>query len=125
MAGSESVLVSFVFGGGLLVAALLVFRRRVSLGDASRLADRNSPVTAGARRRQACIVGLLIALGVLIPLGDLWLTWHRDPRWFAVYVLVVLLASLWLLVLGVCEALSVLTAASHGKRAGSRRDPGG
>jgi hypothetical protein len=58
-------------------------------------------------------VGLLIALGVLIPLGDLWLTRQRDPRWFAVYVLAVLGASLWLLGLGVCEALFVLHSTSR------------
>lgn len=115
MPPSENVLVSFLFGGGLLLAAVLFARHTSKKGGGDLLAAAtHRPASRRATRRQAAIVGLLWALGGLIPLGDLWLTWHRDPRWFAVYVLVVLGLSLWLLGLGVCEALAVLTWASHG-----------
>ncbi len=120
MPPSENVLVSFLFGGGLVLAAVLFTRRAFLKGGGGRgLQVNHRPSSRRANRRQAQIVGLLLALGGLIPLGDLWLTWHRDPRWFAVYVLVVLGLSLWLLGLGVCEALAVLTTASRPNRADS------
>jgi hypothetical protein len=125
MPPTESVLVSFLFGGGLLLAALLFARQTSHLGWGRRVAIRQQPASRHATRRQSTIVGLLMSLGGLIPLGDLWLTWHRDPRWFAVYVLVILGLSLWLLGLGVGEALSVLTSASHGDRSGSSDKPSG
>jgi hypothetical protein len=116
MPPSDSVLVSFLFGGGLLLAAMLFSKRHVSVGGGATWADGRPAVRTKATRRRTWIVGLLIGLGLLIPLGDLWLTWHRDPRWFAIYVLVVLAASLWLLGLGVCEALFVLASASRRDR---------
>lgn len=126
MPPSENVLVSFLFGGGLVLAAVLFARHTTRKRVAGRLAAaKHRPAYRRATRRQAAIVVLLLALGGLIPLGDLWLTWHRDPRWFAVYVLVVLGLSLWLLGLGVCEALAVLTLASHGDSPSSPEESSG
>ncbi|MFN7770853.1 MAG: hypothetical protein ACK5UC_26950 [Planctomycetaceae bacterium] len=124
MPPSENVLVSFLFGGGLVLAAVLFARHTTTAGGIGRLPTAQ-PLHAFRRatRRQSAIVGLLLALGGLIPLGDLWLTWHRDPRWFAVYVLVILGLSLWLLGLGVCEALAVLAMASHRDRSHPRKSP--
>ena len=116
MPPSENVLVSVVFGGGLVLAAVLFGRHASAVARGRGPETGSAPRLRSATRRQSRIVGLLLALGLLIPLGDLWLTWRRDPRWFAVYVLVILGLSLWLLGLGVGEVLSVRASASRRER---------
>jgi len=126
MPPTDNVLVSVAFGAGLLVMAGGLALRLPQEPLEPLQTDRpgRSRLLRGRRRRRASIAVLLALLGGLIPAGDIWLTAHRDPRWFAVYVLAVLGLSLWLLWLGVLEALASLARITRDDQRGSldRRD---
>ena len=57
-----------------------------------------------SRRLQVAV--LLILMGILIPAGDAWLTVHRNPRQFAIYVAMILVLSLWMFVLAAIDWLA-------------------
>lgn len=78
---------------------------RVQREDAS-LSDRERLHYRRQFRRRLQISGMLVLLGVLIPVGDLLIPWLQFPRLFGVYWILVLLLASWMMMLAALDWLS-------------------
>lgn len=57
-------------------------------------------------RRRLQTSGLLIVLGILIPVGDIFIPWQQFPRMFSLYWMVVLLLAFWVIALAAFDWLA-------------------
>jgi hypothetical protein len=95
----------------LLVGASLVlirshirtWRRR---NETSDLDQADALHYHGQFRRRTLASGLLGLIGILIAVGDLAIPWRPAPRGWAIYWMVVLALTMYLLVLAVADALA-------------------
>ena len=59
--------------------------------------------------------GFLVAIGILVPIGDAGvIPWRLFPVWIAVYWGIVLLLAMWVIVLGVAD---VIATSAHSRAA--------
>lgn len=70
------------------------------------LSERERRHYRGQFRRRMQISGMLVLIGVLIPVGDLLIPWQKFPRVFALYWGVVLLILAWIMLLAALDWLS-------------------
>ena len=103
-----------LFGAGMLMLHSAARRRGFQSADIS---DEELRYLERRNRRRMQTSGLLVLIGVLIPLGDEILPMSHAPGWFAVYWTTVLLLTIWVAVLGVSDLVSTST---HGKAALAR-----
>lgn len=57
-------------------------------------------------RRRLQTSGLLIVLGIMIPVGDIFIPWQLFPRMFSLYWIVVLLLAFWVIALAAFDWLA-------------------
>lgn len=74
-------------------------------GDAS-LPEKERRYLHSRFRRRMQASALLAVLGVLIPLGDIVVPWKQFPGLGAAYWFFVLLLALWVIVLGIADAMA-------------------
>ena len=102
--------ISGTFGAALVIlgGVLLAAHRRAwaahQQDDALDDNDRHHFRRQFYRRLQAS--GMLVLIGVLIPLGDLCVPWQRFKVAFAIYWLSVLLIAAWIMLLAGLDWLS-------------------
>jgi hypothetical protein len=122
--GTDSLLPSLAVGFALLSGGFSLLRWH---GRQARELLQNSGHSSGAAasgawiharrqlRRRCQIAWLLVLLGVLVPLGDWWVTRNPHPVRFTLYVLLLLTLSGWLLLLGVIDGLSLRSTPPLGR----------
>lgn len=135
--GMQMWLPGLVVGILLVVSALLMLWSHVRTWQSRRSdpeideADRSFWYRQYVRRMQAS--GLMLLIGLLIPLGDSLIPWRKAPALFAIYWMFVLALVGWVILLAVsdlgCDASPLAggpgadSAAAAGTRAGSRQTP--
>lgn len=92
---------------GVGVTMMLSHRKawRIQKNDPNLPDDERKHLYSRYRRRMQAS-GLLAALGVLIPVGVVLIPWQGRPLWWALYWGLLMLMSLWVVVLGLGDALS-------------------
>ena len=70
----------------------------------SQLDDRDRRFLHSQYRRRMQASGILVLLGVLIPLGVLAIPWQRAQGWFPLFWIGMLLLAFWVIVLGAADA---------------------
>jgi len=115
---SGSLIPSSLLGFALLVVGFSLLRWHArqarELRQAPPLSNHplsNHPAHAARHlrqqlRRRCQIAWLLVLLGLLVPLGDWWITHRPHPWTFTLYVLLLLTLAVWLLLLGVVDLLT-------------------
>lgn len=120
----ENWFVSAITGVALVGAGIaLMFSHRSAWRR-----QQNDPALSDAERkhlyaryrRRMQTSAILALLGVLIPVGDLLIPWQNRPGLFALYWGMLILLSLWVIVLGVGDAIST-AARSRSELARIRR----
>ncbi|MFG0333736.1 MAG: hypothetical protein ACF8TS_10270 [Maioricimonas sp. JB049] len=100
----------------LVVSALLMLWSHVRTWQSRRAdpeiekADRSFWYRQYIRRMQAS--GLMLLIGILIPLGDSLIPWRKAPALFAIYWLFVLALVAWVILLAVSDLVAT-RAHSH------------
>lgn len=89
-------------GGGLLAAEVWAGRRR--RGAAMERSEQAYYHRRHRRRLQ--VAGLILLIGVMIPVGDSLIPWEQAATTFAVYWLIVLGLAFWTILLAVGDMLS-------------------
>ncbi|MEX0703044.1 MAG: hypothetical protein WD069_13195 [Planctomycetales bacterium] len=101
---------SFLFGAALAIGgvALLRWHRRSWARQRTDAAATELDLRHFHRQflRRTQVAGMLVALGVLIPLGVAVIDWQGRPAWWAVFWLGVLLLACWMSLLAVGDMLS-------------------
>ncbi len=100
---------ALMFGGFLLVIAamMLVNQRKIWLQtrfDAEQKKDVRFLQRRNRRRNQ--IAGLILIIGLMIPLGDSLIPWKEAPGTFAVYWMIVLTLAIWTGLLAIGDIVS-------------------
>ncbi|MFM7161076.1 MAG: hypothetical protein ACKOGA_11425 [Planctomycetaceae bacterium] len=114
--GPDSLLPSLAVGFALLTGGFSLLRWHGR--QARELLQQTGPTPGAAAssawiharrqlRRRCQIAWLLVLLGVLVPLGDWWVTREPHPVRFTLYVLLLLTLSGWLLLLGLIDGLAL------------------
>ena len=107
---ADNIFVSCAFGALLVLlgGGLCIWHRREW-----NLRRRDPAIDAAERRhlgrqfrRRIQVALLIVAVGVVIPAGDVWLTARKDPRAFAWYVALILLLSAWMAALAMIDLLA-------------------
>lgn len=103
-----------VFGGFLVIMAFFMFR-------AQRKAARNTVDDPSERRflqnrirRRKQVAGLLGLVGLMIVIGDplMNINWKEAPATFAIYWLIVLAITLWIIVLAMGDMAATYSYSS-------------
>lgn len=91
-----------IVGGGLLAAEIVAGQRR-----------REEPMEKAERvyfdrrhRRRLQVAGLILLIGVMIPVGDSLIPWRKAPGTFAVYWLIVIALAFWTIALAIGDRAS-------------------
>lgn len=108
--GMQMWLPGLVVGILLVVSALLMLWSHVRTWQSRRSdpeideADRSFWYRQYVRRMQAS--GLMLLIGLLIPLGDSLIPWRKAPALFAIYWLFVLALVGWVILLAVSDLIA-------------------
>lgn len=89
---------ALVFGALLLVTGgsmLLAQRRAAHQVRESTGPDEDAGFLARRVRRRSQVAGMILLIGVMIPLGDSLIPWRNAPGTFAVYWLIVIGLAVW------------------------------
>jgi hypothetical protein len=102
---------ALIFGLGLLLVGvtMLSFQRRHGQAPAGPATDVQSRFLRRRARRRTQMAGMIVLIGVMIPLGDSVIPWHDAPATFAVYWLIVIGLALWTALLGMGDLISTRT----------------
>ncbi|GAB4145799.1 MAG: hypothetical protein Tsb009_18150 [Planctomycetaceae bacterium] len=129
---NNNLFVSVSVGVGLLSFGVWLLRSHIQTWRAQKndptLEDRERLHLYARYRRRMQASGIIVLLGVLIPMGDILfsviLPRNLAPVWFALYWGVVLLLALWiiLLALGDMYSTSVHTKASLSRIRSKQRE---
>lgn len=98
----EQTLPALVFGallllaGGLMMASQRRAWRQLQASEAP-LADQR--FQRRRIRRRSNVAGMILLIGVLIPVGDSLIPWKSKPGTFAVYWIIVLALAIWTILL--------------------------
>lgn len=50
--------------------------------------------------------GLVVLIGIMLPIGDLESPWKRHPGWWTVYIMIVLGLAVWIMFLACGDLIS-------------------
>lgn len=87
-----------IFGGLLLLTGMIMLisqRRAVTETDQGNSKDERNYLQHRARRRTQ-VAGMIILVGVMIPVGDSLISWKNAPGTFAVYWMIVIGLACWI-----------------------------
>jgi len=108
----ENAIVSLSVGGCLIVVGLLLLRKhrlawRVQKHEAGENEQQRRSYFLRYRRRMQ-IAGILIVVGIMVPVGDLKMVdWKPHPALGAMYWLAVILLCFWMILLALGDVLSI------------------
>jgi hypothetical protein len=94
----NSFIPALVFGGCLIIAGVLMIlaqrraQREIAGGTIS--AAEQAYLNKRIRRREQ-VAGMILLIGVMIPLGDSLIPWEKAPATFAVYWMIVIVLAAW------------------------------
>lgn len=116
-------LVPWAVGGAVVALSLFLMWTHVTSWKKEQqdcdIDDVERPWFYRRFRRRMQTSGMLLAIGVLIPIGDQFLPVRERPMFWAVYWLLILIGLLWVVLLAVGDIASTSThsrvATSRGK----------
>ena len=120
--------VAVIAGGAVMLVAAAMICSHVRAWrrerDDPQLDDDERAFLARRFRRRMQTSGLLLAIGILIPVGDQLLQLEHQPALFTLYWLAILLATMWIALLAVGDMVStrVHRRASRARLRRRRRD---
>jgi len=100
---------ALVFGGALVLTAVVMLisqRRAWGRMVADPGLSRELPFLKRRTRRRSQIAGMILMIGIMIPVGDSLIPWKEAPGTFAVYWTIVLALALWTGILAVGDLVS-------------------
>ncbi|HWL09492.1 MAG TPA: hypothetical protein VNQ76_13875 [Planctomicrobium sp.] len=99
---------ALLFGGFLLVTAIsmLIGQRRGWMAVQKSAQQKELPFLRRRYRRRSQIAGMILIIGLMIPLGDSLIPWENAPGTFAVYWMIVLALALWTGLLAMGDIMS-------------------
>lgn len=106
----NDILASLAFGAGLVFLGiwLIGWHRRVwgAQRNDETIDEREKRHYRRQFRRRIQVAVLLILVGVMIPLGSWLMVQNINPKWIAVFWIVVLFLALWIMLLAAFDWLS-------------------
>jgi hypothetical protein len=89
---------ALIFGGCLIIVGVLMLlaqrRARRDLAQGTTSTGEQAYLNKRARRREQ-VAGMILLIGIMIPLGDSLIPWEKAPATFAVYWLIVIGLAAW------------------------------
>ena len=86
-----------VAGGAVMLwSHVNTWRRR---REDATLSDQDRQYYHRQYRRRVQVSGLVVVIGIMLPIGDLEGPWKDNPGWWAMYWFVVLALALWIMLL--------------------------
>lgn len=90
-----------LIGGGIgMLRAQRLAARKLSAAEAS-IGERRF-LTSRIRRRSQ-VAGMILLIGIMIPVGDSLIPWKRSPATFAIYWMIVIGLAFWTMLLAVAD----------------------
>lgn len=106
----ENQLPAIIFGAFLIAAgaAMLVYqlRNRETRAEDFKLDPHDRRYFEVRNRRRIQVAGLILIIGVMIPVGDSLIPWQRAATTFAIYWMLVLALSFWTILLAFGDMLA-------------------
>ena len=106
----ENQLPAIVFGTFLIAvgAAMLVYqlRSRETKAEDFKLDPLDRRYFEARNRRRIQVAGLILIIGVMIPVGDSLIPWEQATTTFAIYWMLVLALSFWTMLLALGDMLA-------------------
>ena len=100
-----SWLIAPLAGGGIVAFGLVLIRmhaRQRAKHETDPDLDEHERLFHERRyRRRMQTSSMLMGVGALVAVGDQLFSWEEAPGWFAVYWLVVLLVTFWIVILAI------------------------
>lgn len=100
---------ALAFGAFLLVVggAMLAVQRKASRNVDDQAENKREHRFLSRRiRRRTQVAGLILLIGLMIPVGDMLIPWEKRPGTFAVYWIVVIGLAVWTIVLAMGDIAS-------------------
>jgi hypothetical protein len=100
---------ALAFGAFLLVVggAMLAMQRKASRNVEDQAENKREHRFLARRiRRRTQVAGLILLIGLMIPVGDMLIPWEKRPGTFAVYWMVVIGLAIWTIVLAMGDIAS-------------------
>lgn len=95
-----------LFGGFLIVLSLfmLFVQRRAfhELGE-NEVEGRERDFLLRRIRRRTQVAGMILIIGIMIPVGDTLIPWQKAVATFAIYWIIVIILALWTILLAFAD----------------------
>jgi len=95
--------------GGTMLTLQLRAAKQLSDPD---LSDRDRKFLGTRNRRRMQVAGMIILIGLMIPVGDSIINWREHPATFGIFCLIILVLACWTGLLAVSDMVSTRLYAS-------------
>lgn len=101
----DSQIPAILFGALLLIVGItmLIYQRRARAEADNSLTNEERRFLRRRIQRRNQVAGMILIIGVMIPVGDSLIDWRHAPGTFAIYWVVVIGLAIWSGLLGIAD----------------------